>query len=152
MHDMGAPPDWLTYANAMAACERAQEWHQVLRIMDHVSKRLELFDLYPHPLKRHSCGCQGIGCRSSEEGVEGTMGRHTNHVHLLAASSPCGVSCSLSIRQSHYFMGDWRLESGASTMRQGKQQHWYIWRSLVQGWDDFCAPFHSRFNRTSRSC
>lgn len=36
MADLGAPPDSVTFASAMLACERAKQWHQVLRIMDQV--------------------------------------------------------------------------------------------------------------------
>ena len=36
MADLGAPPDSVTFASAMLACERAKQWQQVLRIMDQV--------------------------------------------------------------------------------------------------------------------
>lgn len=36
MSDLGAPPDSVTFASAMLACERAKQWQQVLRIMDQV--------------------------------------------------------------------------------------------------------------------
>lgn len=34
MLELGAPPDMVTFASAMLACDRAKQWHQVLRIMD----------------------------------------------------------------------------------------------------------------------
>lgn len=37
MVDLGAPPDSVTYASAMLACERAKQWHSILRIMDQVA-------------------------------------------------------------------------------------------------------------------
>lgn len=36
MLDLGAPPDMVTFASAMLACDRAGRWHQVLRLMDQV--------------------------------------------------------------------------------------------------------------------
>lgn len=36
MSDLGAPPDSVTFASAMLACERAKQWQHVLRIMDQV--------------------------------------------------------------------------------------------------------------------
>lgn len=36
MLELGAPPDMVTFASAMLACERAKQWVQVLRIMDQV--------------------------------------------------------------------------------------------------------------------
>lgn len=44
MADLGAPPDSVTYASAMLACERAKQWHQVLRIMDQVMMAAEAMD------------------------------------------------------------------------------------------------------------
>lgn len=38
MSDLGAPPDMVTFASAMLACERAKQWQHVLRIMDQVTK------------------------------------------------------------------------------------------------------------------